>query len=111
MRVFVTGATGFIGSAIVQRLIGDGHQVLGLARNDAAADSLGQLGVEAHRGDLTEPDTLAAGAKACDGVIHTAFVHDFSQFAANIETDRVAVAAMTAALEARASRWWSPPAP
>ncbi len=99
MRVFVTGATGFIGSAIVQDLIGAGHQVLGLARSDASADALTQLGVEAHRGDLADLDSLVAGVRACDGVIHTAFVHDFSQYMANIETDRRAVEAMTGALE------------
>jgi nucleoside-diphosphate-sugar epimerase len=98
MRVFVTGATGFIGSAIVQDLLGAGHQVLGLARNDAAAHALAEVGVDIHRGDLTDTDSLVAGANACDGVIHTAFVHDFTQFAANMETDRKAVTAMTGAL-------------
>jgi nucleoside-diphosphate-sugar epimerase len=99
MRVFVTGATGFIGSAIVQDLLGAGHQVLGLARNDASAAALAGLGVPAHRGDLTDTDSLVAGTKACDGVIHTAFVHDFSQFVANMEIDRKAVTAMAGALE------------
>jgi nucleoside-diphosphate-sugar epimerase len=98
MRVFVTGATGFIGSATVQSLLGAGHQVLGLARNDVAADSLTKLGVEVHRGDLTDPGSIVAGAVACDGMIHTAFIHDFSQFAANIETDRRVVEAVTMAL-------------
>src|SRR5579872_2633136 len=99
MRVFVTGATGFIGSAIVQNLIEAGHQVLGLARNDAAAGALARVGAEAHRGDLTDPDSLVAGARACDGVIHTAFIHDFSQFMANVEVDRRAVEAVTRSLE------------
>jgi nucleoside-diphosphate-sugar epimerase len=99
MRVFVTGATGFIGSATVQDLIAAGHQVLGLARSDESAASLARLGVAAHRGDLTDLDSLVAGVRACDGVIHTAFIHDFSQFMANIETDRRAVEAMTGALE------------
>jgi nucleoside-diphosphate-sugar epimerase len=99
MRVFVTGATGFIGSATVQDLLGAGHQVLGLARNDASADALARIGVEVHRGDLTDTDSLVAGAQACDGVIHLAFIHDFTQFAANIETDRRSVAAMAGALE------------
>ena len=99
MRVFVTGATGFIGSATVQDLIAAGHQVLGLARSDESAAALARLGGEAHRGDLTDLDSLVAGARACDGVIHTAFIHDFSQFMANIETDRRAVEAMTGALE------------
>ena len=94
MRVFVTGATGFIGSAIVQELIGGGHQVLGLARNAAAADALAKVGVQAHRGELADTDSLSAGAKSCDGVIHTAFIHDFSQFAANAEIDRCAVIAL-----------------
>jgi nucleoside-diphosphate-sugar epimerase len=99
MRVFVTGATGFIGSAIVQDLLGAGHRVLGLARNDASAAALADIGVEAHRGDLTDTDSLVAGAKASEGVIHTAFIHDFTQFAANMETDRKAVTAMAGALE------------
>jgi nucleoside-diphosphate-sugar epimerase len=98
MRVFVTGATGFIGSAIVQDLLAAGHQVLGLARSDEAAGALARLGVEAHRGDLSDLDSLAAGARAREGVVHTAFIHDFSQFAANVETDRRAVEALAGAL-------------
>ena len=99
MRVFLTGATGFIGSAIVQELLGAGHEVLGLARTDAAADALARLGVRAHRGELADTASLAAAARACDGVIHTAFIHDFAAHAAAAETDRQAVTAMLGALE------------
>lgn len=99
MRVFVTGATGFIGSAVVQELLGAGHEVLGLARSDASAERLKALGVAVHRGELADLDGLAAGARACDGVIHTAFIHDFAQYEANGETDRVALEAMASALE------------
>src|SRR5258707_7674047 len=99
MRVSVTGATGFIGAAVVPELLAAGHQVLGLARTDAASDTLARLGVAAHRGDLSDIDSLAAGARACEGVIHLAFIHDFSAYAANCETDRRAVEAMTGAME------------
>jgi nucleoside-diphosphate-sugar epimerase len=98
MRVFVTGATGFIGSAIVQNLMRAGHRVVGLARSHEAAAQLAGWGAEALRGDLTDTDSLVAGARASDGVIHTAFVHDFANFAACVETDRRAVEAMVAAL-------------
>jgi nucleoside-diphosphate-sugar epimerase len=100
MRVFVTGATGFIGSAIVGELLPTGHQVLGLARSDAAAGTLAGLGIEAHMGDLSDADSLAAGARASDGVIHTAYNHDWStprEVAA--ETDRRVVEALAGALE------------
>jgi len=91
MRVFVTGATGFIGSAIVRELLDAGHQVLGLARSDAAAASLAAAGAEVHRGSLEDFESLAAGARACGGVIHTAFIHDFSNYAPAAEKDRRAI--------------------
>ena len=98
MRVFVTGASGWIGSAVVPEFIGAGHQVLGLARSDSSAAAVAALGAEVLRGDLEDLDALRAGAVGADAVVHLAYVHDFTQMAASVQVDARAVEALAAAL-------------
>src|SRR5215468_5998478 len=87
-RIFVTGASGFIGSAVVPELLGAGHQVLGLARSEASATALAKAGAQVHRGDLNDLASLHAAAAETDGVVHLGFVHDFNNFEAAVKTDR-----------------------
>lgn len=94
MRIFLTGATGFIGSAVAQELLQNGHQVLGLTRSEAGEVILRAAGVQPHRGDITDLDSLRRGVEQCDGVIHTAFDHDFSRFVENCRQDARVITAL-----------------
>lgn len=96
MRIFVTGASGWIGSGVVPELIKAGHSVLGMARSDASAERIAALGADVHRGDLNDLDSLRAGAAAADGVVHLGYHHDFSQMAEAAALDRAAIEAMGA---------------
>src|SRR5215471_3462051 len=101
MRIFVTGASGWIGSAVIPELLDAGHQVLGLARSDASAEKVAALGADVHRGELDDLGSLRAGAAAADGVVHLGYNHDFSQMGEAAKTDMAAINAMGAELEGR----------
>ncbi|MEM5009160.1 NAD-dependent epimerase/dehydratase family protein [Niallia taxi] len=104
MRIFVTGATGYIGSAVVHELINAGHKVTGLTRSNKGAALLTEAGADVHRGDLRDLDSIRNGVAAADGVIHLAFNHDFSDFAASLTTDIAVIETIGEALKALASR-------
>src|SRR5262245_56984687 len=99
MRIFVTGASGWIGSAVLAELVANGHTVLGLARSDESAAKVAELGADVHRGDLDDLDSLRSGAEACDGVVHLGYTHDFSRMEDAARTDLAAINTMGAALE------------
>ncbi|MFF0083868.1 SDR family oxidoreductase [Streptomyces canus] len=99
MRVFVTGATGFVGSAVTRELLDAGHEVLGLARSDRSVEALKSAGAEVHRGDLNDLDSLRRGAEAADGVAHLAFIHDFTNLTSSGEADLRAIEAIGSVLE------------
>jgi nucleoside-diphosphate-sugar epimerase len=98
MRIFVTGASGFVGSAVVRDLISSGHEVVGLARSDAAAKLVTEARANVYRGDLEKPESLTRGASESDAIIHTGFIHDFSHFKANCELDRKVIDVLGSAI-------------
>ena len=102
MRVFITGASGFIGTEVVKELLGAGHDVLGLVRTDAAAATLAKIGAKAHHGSLSDLESLKSGVRECDAVIHCAFNHDFSNFAANCAEDKQAILTLGEAMVGKA---------
>ena len=99
MRIFVTGASGWVGSAVTKDLIDHGHQVLGMVRSDAGADIVAKLGAEVYRGNLEDPESLRKGASGTDGTIHTAFSHDFSKFVQNGQDEQAAIGVLADALK------------